>query len=144
MPAPYSNDLRQRVLLAYKNGEGSQLEIAKRFNLSESSVKRYWQRYQLLGHCEAILSNKGRKSIIKEKDERYLKRLVDRYPTATLNELLAHYNKNRKKKINIMTLHRALKRLHIRRKKLSRYAQEQDRADVQNQRKTFKKKSLTV
>ena len=140
MPAPYSHDLRNRALLAYKNGEGTQSAIAGRFQISESTLKRYWRRYKQRGHCDAILGNKGRKSVITEKDEQFIKRLVARYPTATLHELLAHYNKRRKKKIHWMTLHRALKRLNIRRKKLSHYAQEQDRSDVKKARDEFKKK----
>jgi len=140
MPAPYSNDLRERVISAYKDGKARQSEIAERYNISESTLKRYWRRYKSEGHCKAILGNKGRKPLIKEKEAQKVRDLVARYPTATLKELLHHYNRNRKHKIHLITLHRALKRLNIRRKKLSHYAQEQDRSDVQASRNDFKKK----
>ena len=46
MPAPYSNDLRWKVVNAYQNGEGVSQEIAQCFSVSLSVVKRLWKRYQ--------------------------------------------------------------------------------------------------
>ena len=45
MPAPYSIDLRQRVINAYEAKEGSQRQIAQRFQVSQSFVKRLIYRY---------------------------------------------------------------------------------------------------
>lgn len=45
MSASYSTDLRQRVIDAYTNREGSQRQLAERFKVSESSVKRLLRRY---------------------------------------------------------------------------------------------------
>src|SRR5918993_3354570 len=38
MPQPYSADLRERVLVAYEHGEGSQVAIARRFRVCPASV----------------------------------------------------------------------------------------------------------
>ena len=38
MPQPYSADLRERVLAAYEQGEGSQVAIAHRFRVCPSTV----------------------------------------------------------------------------------------------------------
>ena len=41
---PYSLDLRQRIIDAYSNDEGTVLEIAQRFKVSISSVRRLIKR----------------------------------------------------------------------------------------------------
>lgn len=46
MPAPYSKDLRWKVVNAYQNDEGNQQAVAHRFSVSLSFVKRLWKRYQ--------------------------------------------------------------------------------------------------
>jgi transposase len=38
MPQPYSADLRERVLVAYEQGEGSQVAIARRFRVCPATV----------------------------------------------------------------------------------------------------------
>jgi transposase len=38
MPQPYSADLRERVLAAYEQGEGSQVAIARRFRVCPATV----------------------------------------------------------------------------------------------------------
>jgi transposase len=38
MPQPYSADLRERVLVAYEQGEGSQVAIARRFRVCPAPV----------------------------------------------------------------------------------------------------------
>ena len=43
MPAPYSNDLRWKVVNAYQNDEGNQQEVAQGFSVSLSFVKRLWK-----------------------------------------------------------------------------------------------------
>lgn len=45
MPAPYSTDLRQRVIDAYEAKEGSQRQLAERFKVSLSFIKRLIRRY---------------------------------------------------------------------------------------------------
>ena len=44
MPAPYSSDLRQRILTAYQAHEGSQRELAQRFKVSLSFVRDLLRR----------------------------------------------------------------------------------------------------
>jgi transposase len=38
MPQPYSADLRERILVAYEQGEGSQVAIARRFRVCPAAV----------------------------------------------------------------------------------------------------------
>ncbi len=41
MPKAYSEDLRKRIVTAYRNGEGSYATIAKRFNVAKGTVVGY-------------------------------------------------------------------------------------------------------
>ncbi len=43
MPQPYSPDLRERVLVACERGDGSQIEIARRFQVCPAPVSN-WRR----------------------------------------------------------------------------------------------------
>ena len=54
MPAPYSIDLRQRVINAYEAKEGSQRQIAERFQVSHSFVKKLIYRYRQTGTIEPL------------------------------------------------------------------------------------------
>lgn len=46
MPAPLSLDLRQRILVAWQNGEGIWDEIGERFAVGVASVKRLVRRFR--------------------------------------------------------------------------------------------------
>ena len=50
MPKVYSLDLRKKVFSAWQAGEGSQRELAKRFNVSLSFVRDLSRRYLSLIH----------------------------------------------------------------------------------------------
>ena len=47
MPQPYSPDLRERVLAACERGDGSQVEIARRFQVCPATVSN-WRRPSLV------------------------------------------------------------------------------------------------
>lgn len=143
MPAPYSKDLRKKIVEAYKAGEGTQEEISERFKVCLLTVKRYWKKFQETGDIEAIKGEKGRPASISGKhlEERLLK-IVEKHPDATLEELCEFYNKKQGIKVVIpMVMHRTLKRLGVKRKKKSHYAAEQERPDIQEQRLKFKKRN---
>lgn len=44
----YSNDLRERVVTARREGQSAE-EVAKRFGICKRSVERYWRRQQQVG-----------------------------------------------------------------------------------------------
>lgn len=48
MTRPYSNDLRERVVLAFAAGESCRA-VASRFGVSVSSVVKWSQRYRAMG-----------------------------------------------------------------------------------------------
>ena len=59
---PYSYDLRQKVINAHNNKEGSQGELAKRFSVSLSFVQSLLRRYRNNGTVEAKAHGGGQKS----------------------------------------------------------------------------------
>jgi transposase len=53
MPVAYSTDLRTRVIAAWNAKEGNQAQLAERFKVSLSFVKRVLRRYRTSGQTEA-------------------------------------------------------------------------------------------
>ncbi|MDZ8258650.1 helix-turn-helix domain-containing protein [Nostoc sp. ChiQUE01b] len=54
MPAPYSTDLRQRVVDAHQAKLGSQRQLADRFQVSLSFVQRLIRSYKKTGKVNAL------------------------------------------------------------------------------------------
>jgi transposase len=85
--ATLSRDLRERIVTACDNGEGTRLDIAERYNVSLGMVKKLLQQRRRIGDIGALHANSGAKPKITVKHERKLRRLVDKYPDKTLEEL---------------------------------------------------------
>lgn len=68
MPAPYSTDLRQRVINAYKANEGSQRQLADRFKVSLSFVQRLIRLYQNTGQVTPKHHGGGARAKIRVED----------------------------------------------------------------------------
>jgi len=109
----YSLDLRQRVVKAYENGEGTQKEIAELFGVSLSWVESLLRQWRQTGSISPKPHGGGRQAKITGKKLEYLKTLVEKNPDATLEEL----RRKCRTKGSIMSVFRALKRLGITRKK---------------------------
>jgi len=67
MPAPYSIDLRRKIIFTYENGEGSIVMIAKRFKVAASTIVSYLKRKRETGDIKPIEYTPGKKAIIDEK-----------------------------------------------------------------------------
>lgn len=140
MSQPYSLDLRTKIVLAYKNKEGTQKEIAKRFSVGIATVGRYWQSYCKTGEVKLTAHRHGPLPELTDEKLERVKQLILAHADATLDELCKHYNKNRKIKVGISMMWRACKALGFKVKKKSLYAQECDRDDVKKTGKNTKKK----
>lgn len=130
MPSPYSLDLRTRIIKAYENGDITHEEISEQYNLGVATVKRYWSRYQKEGHVLPRDWIRGRKPYIDSKGLMDVKKLVETYQDATLDELCDYYNHSHKCHVGRSIMFRAIEKLGGRRKKKSLYAKEQDRPDI--------------
>lgn len=81
---PYSTDLRQKIVDAYKNGEGSFRAIAKRFSVSLHFVWSLWVRYQETGSVDPKPHAGGYPATINDQGLNVLRQLVQQHNDATL------------------------------------------------------------
>ena len=51
MPIPYNSEFRERIIAVMKNG-GTIINTAKRFKVSESTVRRYWEQHNEIWNIE--------------------------------------------------------------------------------------------
>lgn len=130
MPISYSLDLRIRVIQAYINKEGSQSEIAEQFKISLTSFRRYWRQYQQTGKINIPEYYPGRKAKIDSEGLKMVEAIVITQPDITLKELCRAYKKRYRTKVHESTMSKTCKKLRLRYKKKSLYAQEQDREDI--------------
>ena len=109
----YSMDLRERVVAACDAGEGTRQEVAKRFGVSTSWIRRLLQRRRERGEIAPRGYRSGRKAVFRGQSLEDLRAMVEQEPDATLQEL-----RNRSgRACSIMAVWRALERLGCRRKK---------------------------
>ena len=84
---PYSNDLRQRVIDAYHNAEGSLRELAVRFSVSLNFVWLLLERFRETGRVDPKPHGGGQPPKIQGEDLETLQHLVEQYNNVTLPEL---------------------------------------------------------
>lgn len=137
MAAPYSIDLREKIIIKYKAGGISQSGLAKLFHLGISTVKRYIKLEKEKGDLAPNSKGKGRPCRIDDKGYETINKLLTENPCLTLEELSFKYFEVHKLKVGRSVLSRACKKLNLSRKKLSIYAAEQDRDDVKKKRRVF-------
>jgi transposase len=130
---PYSEDLRQRVVDAVQRGEGSVRQIARRFLVSASFVTRLLKRYRSTSSLEPKSHGGGHPPALGPEDLERLRELIRQQPDATLEECRQRLGAS----CSTMTISRALRKLGLPRKKKIPRAQEQDRPEVQEQRREF-------
>jgi transposase len=130
MPSAYSEDLRERVVKAYREGKGTQEEITEMFEISLSCLRSYLRLEEKTGSLAPKEYKRGPLTIIAGAGLESIKEWVSQTPDITLSELCDLYKKSYKKKVSLSMMYRALVSLGLRRKKKSFYAQEQEREDV--------------
>jgi transposase len=130
---PLSNDLRERIVAAVDNHEGSLREIARRFSVDVSCITRLLQLRRQTGSIEPRPHGGGTSPLLDQNALQRLRQLVEKQPDATLQDLRDRLGVGG----SIMIVWRALKSLGITRKKKTEHAAEQDRPDVQVKRESF-------
>jgi transposase len=137
---PYSQDLRQRVLDTIQRGDGSVRQIASRFLVSVSFVTRLLQLHRTTGSVEPRPHGGGNPAVLGPEDLERLRELIRQQPDATLEECRQRLGVS----CSLMTISRALSKLRLPRKKKVPRAQEQDRPEVQEQRREFREQLADV
>src|SRR3954447_13500851 len=130
---PYSQDLRKRILETVERGEGSLRQIADRFLVSVSFVTRLLRTHRDTGSLEPKPHGGGTPAVPPPEALQRLRELIRQQPDATLEECRQRLGLS----CSTMTISRALSRLGLPRKKKVPRAREQDRPDVQEQRREF-------
>jgi len=74
--AAYSLDLRQKILSAWQNKEGTQRVLAKRFKVSLSFLRDFLRRYRETTQIAARSQGGERGSKLKGKEQELLKIIV--------------------------------------------------------------------
>ena len=114
MPAPYSSDLRRRVLHACAMVEGSRAEIARRFQVSERSVYLWLQQEREEGRTGPKPHAGG---VASRFDGALIRTLHAAQPDVTLAECAARYEARTGVAISLSSVERVLQELDLRRKK---------------------------
>jgi transposase len=74
--AAYSIDLRQKILSAWQNKEGTERELAKRFKVSLSFLRNFLHRYRETAQIAARTQGGDRRSQLTGKEQELLKIIV--------------------------------------------------------------------
>lgn len=113
----YSLDLRKRVVAAYEKGEQSIAEIAERFSVGQTFLKKMLRQKRETGSLEPLPPRAGAKKILSEPHRRFLAVQIKEQPDATLLELQASLQAKKKVRVSVATVSRELRELGLPRKK---------------------------
>ncbi len=122
MPAPYSIDLRQKIVLAYQNNEGSMTQLGKRFKVSVNFISTLIKRLKETGNIIPKTHGGGRRPTIKTPGQNFIKNLLKAQADLTLEEICEEYNKNFDS-VTSSTIDRTLKKWESLEKKLGLMAE---------------------
>ena len=113
----YSVDLRQKVLDAHNQQEGSQRQLAKRFRVSLSFVQNLLKRFKSNGTVEPRAHGGGQSAKLSPEQEAVLATLVEEDNDAILVELCDRLEQRVGVRISRATMGRIVQKLKLTRKK---------------------------
>jgi transposase len=142
---PYSDDFREKIVNAYRNGEGSLRKIAKRFSVSLNFVWLLIKRERETGSVSPKPHGGGQKPKIDGIDVIILRRLVKENNDATLRELRDLFYQETGIEVSVSTIGRTLVELGWSRKKKTFHATERDEdEDVKQARQAYQEQMPSV
>jgi transposase len=130
-----SNDLRERILTAVDNREGSRRKLAARFGVNTSTITRLLQLRRQTGSFEPRPNGDGTAPTLDQDGLERLRDLVKKTPDITLDALQQGLGVGG----SIRIVWRGLRKLDITLKRKSPRAAERDRPEVQKRRHTFRR-----
>jgi transposase len=113
----YSLDLRQKIIEVHEQGETSQRKLAKRFNVSLSTIQRLIQLKRTGESLEAKRRGSGKKPKLDEAQMQILEELIEVDNDATLVELCDQVALKTGVRVSRSTMGRLLQQLGFSRKK---------------------------
>jgi transposase len=112
----YSQDLRERAIAAIEKGEKSHAEIAEDFKIHESTLDKWWARYQMTGSFAAWPATGGPPRSL-QVCESVIRSALKKQPDATLAELCEGVQASHNISASPSMMSRELKLLDLPRKK---------------------------
>ncbi|WP_084199805.1 helix-turn-helix domain-containing protein [Noviherbaspirillum autotrophicum] len=118
MAAPYSLDLRRKVVQACERGTQSQREVAELFNVSLSFVEALLRQYRRSGgELVPQRRKRGRHELLDDDCRGQIRRWLQKQPDLTLQELIGRLCASKGVVVSAPTMSRALHQMGMRRKK---------------------------
>ena len=112
----YSLDLRQKIIEAYLNKEGSIRQLAVRFKVAKSFIQKLIKRYKDEGTIEPKANNGGPTAKLAGK-EAVIEQLIKEKPDYTLQQLCDRVREKNGISVSISTMCIQLKKLNLTTKK---------------------------
>jgi transposase len=106
----YSHDLRERIVRAVEDGT-SRAEAARRFSVSERTVRRYLKRQATTGSLAPAVYRRGPAPAIPPEQEPALLAQLRADPDATLEEHCARWAETHGRSVSTSTMCRAQQRV---------------------------------
>jgi transposase len=113
----YPLDLRQRVVRAYEQGQNSIAQLAARFGVGPTFVKKMLRRQRETGDLAPRPRGGGRRPSFSPKQRQLLRRKVEREQDISLLELQTYLRETAQAEAHVSAISRALKALDRPRKK---------------------------
>ena len=117
MPAPYSLDLRERVVAAYLSGSGTYVEIGMRFHVGSATVDRWVSRMRQQGTLAPDAMGGRRHGKFDATSDAKLAAMVAADVDATQQELMERLRDELGLVVHPSSVGEALRRLNLTRKK---------------------------
>lgn len=118
MAAPYSEDLRRKIVQACERKTQSQREVAEFFNVSRSFVEVLLRQYRRSGGELVPKRRKcGRHELLDERRQAQLRQWLQEQPDLTLRELMGRMYDQTGIAVSEPTMSRVLHQMGMRRKK---------------------------
>jgi transposase len=134
----YSRDLRERIVLACDEGLETRTEIADRLGVSTAFIRKLL-RQRLGGDLSAKPHQGGFEPMLRGELLERVRGLVAQQSDATLKELCQRLHDRGGPSVSVATMWRALRRLGMVYKNKSVHAAEQDRPDIQQLRRQWRR-----
>lgn|SRR5512143_1982371 len=117
MPRPHPVELRERVVAAYEEGEGSYEEVATIYRVGRASVDRWVSRGRRTGTVAPAGHGGGHPAKVDERGRAALKGWLKEQPDLTLFELIGKYLEVFAVAVSKSAMGRTLQRMGLTRKK---------------------------
>lgn len=113
----YSFDLRARVVSAYEKGGSTIAEIAGRFAVGQTFLKKMLRQKRETGPVERLPQRAGAKPILSKPHRQWLAEQIHEVPDATLAESQERFAQEQRVSISAATICRELQVLRLPREK---------------------------